>query len=354
MLVRRKAEKLLGLPDLVLTEGLAVSFLGVGAVRRRPADVAAEHDQRGLVRHRHPAADGSFEPVEVVGDLTHLVDVPPVGSEPPRDVVGVSQLRRAVDGDVVVVVDGDEAPEAEVPGERARLVADPFHEVAVAAEGEDVVVAGLRPETRPQPALGDGHPDGVADPLPERACGDLHARCVPSLRVAGRPAAELAERLQVVDRQAVAGEEEHRVEQDRGVPVRQDETIPVGPLGSPGVVTHDARPKHVGHRRQRHGGAGMARVGVLRSVHGQAADDVDGEFLELAIRHDRSLPAVSRRSRWRPGCWCYAVASRASRGRAAGAGATRGGARSWRRPGPSASASAPQGGSWRPCSGQAA
>ena len=42
----------------------------------------------------------------------------------------VRELGRAVDRDVVVVVDVDEAPETEVPGERRRLVADAFLEVS--------------------------------------------------------------------------------------------------------------------------------------------------------------------------------------------------------------------------------
>jgi hypothetical protein len=49
---------------------------------------------------------------------------------------------------VVVVVHVDEAAEAEVPGERRRLVADALLQVAVAAEDEGVVVADVGAERR--------------------------------------------------------------------------------------------------------------------------------------------------------------------------------------------------------------
>ncbi len=55
--------------------------------------------------------------VEVVGGLTEVFDGPAVGGEAAGDVVRVGELGRAVDGDVVVVVDVDEVPESEMAGE---------------------------------------------------------------------------------------------------------------------------------------------------------------------------------------------------------------------------------------------
>ena len=77
---------------------------------------------------------------------------------------------------MVVVVDVDEPAQPEVAGERRRLVADALHEVAVAADHEGVVVDEVGAEARPQPALGDAHAHAVAEPLAERAGGDLDAR----------------------------------------------------------------------------------------------------------------------------------------------------------------------------------
>ena len=60
---------------------------------------------------------GPFEHVEVVGGLADVLDVPAVRGESAGRVVGERQLGRSVDGDVVVVVDVDEASQPEVPGE---------------------------------------------------------------------------------------------------------------------------------------------------------------------------------------------------------------------------------------------
>ena len=149
---------------------------GVGLVRRGPADVAAQQDHRRLVLDGHGPSQRRLEGVGVVGDLADVLGVPAIGVEALGDVVGVGELGGAVDGDVVVVVDVDEPAQAEVPGQRRRLVADPLHEVAVGADDEGVVVDELGAEAGPQPALGHAHADAVADALAERSGGDLDAR----------------------------------------------------------------------------------------------------------------------------------------------------------------------------------
>ena len=80
-LVGRQAEDLLGEPDLVLAERVAVGLRRVGELGRRPADVAAQHDQRRPVLDRHGPAQRRLEGVGVVGDLADPVDVPAVGLE---------------------------------------------------------------------------------------------------------------------------------------------------------------------------------------------------------------------------------------------------------------------------------
>ena len=67
--------------------------------------------------------------------------------------------------------------------------------------------------------------------------------------------------------------------------VGQDEAVAVGPGGFGGVVAHDPREKDVRQRRQRHGRARVARIGLLGGVHGQAAHDIDPELFELRFGH---------------------------------------------------------------------
>ncbi len=89
-------------------------------------------------------------------------------------------------------------------GERGGLGRDPFHHVAVAAEGVDVevdqffkpgaiVVGG-------HPAFGGGHADAVASSLAEWAGRGLDARGQPVFRVARAPAVKLPEPLDLLER----------------------------------------------------------------------------------------------------------------------------------------------------------
>src|SRR6202034_2841806 len=99
------------------------------------------------------------------------------------------------------------------------------------------------------------------DPLAQRAGRYLNAFQLARLRVPGSAGAELAELLYVIEREVVAGQVEHGVQQDRGVPTGEHEAVPVGPVRVGGVVVHDPRPQDVGQRGQGHGRAWVARVG---------------------------------------------------------------------------------------------
>ena len=177
--------------------------------------------------------------------------------------------------------------EPEVPGERCRLVADPLHEVAVAADHERVVVDQVRAEAGAQHPLGDAEADAVGEALAERTGSHLDAGELLHLGVARGPAAELAELLEIVELEPVPGQVEHRVQQDAGVAAREHEPVPVRPVRIARVVVHDPRPQDVGQGREGHGGTGMTGVGLLGCVHRQPADDVDAKLFEVAIAHER-------------------------------------------------------------------
>ena len=266
---------------------------GVGELGRRPSDVAAEDDHRRLVLDAHGAPERPVELVSVVGGLAQVLHVPVVGLEALGHVVAVGELGRAVDADVVVVVDVDEATESEVAGERRCFVADALLEIAVAADDERVVVADLWAESGTQPALGDPHAHGIGEALAEGTGGDLDARRVVHLGMTGGAALPLAELLEVLEGEPVAGQVKHGVLQDAGVAGREDEAVAVRPCGVGGVVAHDAGPQHVGERCQRHGRARVPGVGPLGRVHGQAPDDVDAQLVE--VRVGQRAPPVCRR-----------------------------------------------------------
>src|SRR5215471_3374288 len=86
--------------------------------------------------------DGMIEKVEVVG-VADALNVPIVRHETRRDVVAEGKRRVTFDGDAVVVVDPDQLVQLEMAGQRGRLLRDPFHQIAVAANGVDSVVDDL-------------------------------------------------------------------------------------------------------------------------------------------------------------------------------------------------------------------
>ena len=206
-------------------------------------------------------------------------------------------------------------------GERSRFRAHAFHEAAVAADRVDVVVedreAGLVVARR-EPLLRDGHAHARRDALPERAGRRLDARHQVILGMAGRLAADLAEALDVVERDRVvaehfvlrvhrldAGQMQHRPQQHRRVAVGQHEAVAVGPDRIGGIEAHHAVPQHVRQRRQRHRRAGVAGVGRLHGVDRQRADRVDAQRGDVLVARKRSVivgacSRVGPRPRHRP------------------------------------------------------
>jgi CobQ-like glutamine amidotransferase family enzyme len=109
---------------------------------------------------------------------------------------------------------------------------------------------------------------------------------------------ELAEVLQVVDGQIVAGEVQQAVDQHRAVAVGLDEAVAVGPLGVGRVVAQVAAPQHFGDFGHAHRGARVAGVGLLDGVHGQRTDRA-GQGLKtggLTLREEDIEGTLGRRS----------------------------------------------------------
>ncbi len=176
-------------------------------------------------------------------------------------------------------------------GERRDLGCDPFLEVAVRADDERPVVDHevARPvELGGQAALGDRHPDRVGHPLAKRSSGRLDAGRQAVLGMAGRLRAPLAEPLELLERQVIAGEVEERVEKHRRVPGAQHEAVAIRPIGPGRSMAEKPRPQDVGHRSRTHWGARVARVRLLDGVDRQRPDGVDGELVE-PVGGDRHL-----------------------------------------------------------------
>ncbi len=106
---------------------------------------------------------------------------------------------------------------------------DALHQASVTGDHERVVVDRVRSERAGEDPLGERHADGVGEALAERPGRDLDAGGVAGLGVARGLRTPLAEVLEVVELEPVAGEEQERVLEDRRVPRREDETVAVRP-----------------------------------------------------------------------------------------------------------------------------
>ena len=255
-------------------------------MRGADRDVRAHDDQRGSCALCIGGIEGG---AQVVGRpaVAQALHVEAVGLVASSDVFSERKAGRALDRDVVVVVDQAQLAEPEEAGQRAGLARHALHHVAVGADGIRPVVdqpALVAVVALGEHGLGERHADRVADALPERAGRDLDARdrvIALELGVPRRPGAPLPELPQVVHREVVAGQVQRGVLQDAGVPGREHEAVAVGPGRVGGVVVHALAVQDVRDRRERHRGPGMTGVGLLHRVHREAADRVDRERLDV-------------------------------------------------------------------------
>ena len=141
----------------------------------------------------------------------------------------VGERKRTINRNAVVVEQHDQPVELEMSGERDRLLADAFHQVAVGGEHVGVVIDDVA-ELRREMPFGDRHADRVGEPLAERSGGRLQAGRDEILRMAGRDRAQLAEAPQFLDRHPLVAEKmQQRVDQHRAMAGGQHEAVAVGP-----------------------------------------------------------------------------------------------------------------------------
>ena len=194
--------------DFVLAERGAVAIVRALLVGRAHADGRLAADQARLVGHRLGGEQRLFDFFGIMA-VDRSNDMPTVGFEALRRVVGEPAFDMAVDGDAVVVPESDQLAETEGAGQRAGFVRNAFHQAAVAEENVGVViddlVAGLV-ELGGQHLFGQREANGIGDALAERAGGGLDAGRVAEFRVARRLGMQLAEILEIVDGDVVAGQ----------------------------------------------------------------------------------------------------------------------------------------------------
>src|SRR6185437_10789564 len=93
--------------------------------------------------------------------------------------------------------------EAEMSGQRGRLRPDAFHQAAVAAYREDIVIEDVEPRlviACTKKLSRDRHADTGGYPLAQRSCGGFHSGRKMIFGMPRRLAAELAEVTDIVER----------------------------------------------------------------------------------------------------------------------------------------------------------
>ena len=245
-------------------------------VGRAFADDGFAADHGGLVGHCLCSFNCGLHGFGVVSVDTgnHM---PAVGFKTLRRIVGKPAFDMAVDGNAVVVPECNQLAQTPGTGQRAGFVRNAFHQAAIAEEYIGVVVnnfvVGLV-EFGCQQLFRHCHADGVGDALTEWAGSGFNARRVAVFRVTRRFRMQLAEALEFVHRQVVAGQMQQRVQQHRAVTVRQDKAVTVKPLGVGRVVAQMVVPHDFGDFRHTHRGARVSGFGFFHRIHGQRPDRV--------------------------------------------------------------------------------
>jgi hypothetical protein len=148
-------------------------------------------------------------------------------------------------------------------------VRDPLHQATVAdnaigAMADDGVLWPV--ELLRQESFGDRHADRIGKTLAERTGRGLDPGRHVALGVPGSLGMQLPEPPDLVDGEIVAGEVEHRIEQHRGMAVRQHEAVAVGPVGVRRIVLEVAPPQRLSDVGKPHRSARMADLRPLDGI----------------------------------------------------------------------------------------
>ncbi len=260
--------------------------------------MGAYDDQRGSSCLGDGVASGLLEDVEIIRVLTYVNDLPAVRSEACGGVVVQGQFSRAVDSDVVVVIEDGQPVKPESTGERRGLVANTFFDATVASDAPSAVVHEILAELRSQHPFCDSHANPVGDTLAQRSRRYLDGRRDADLGVTGRLGMRLAKRPNVLDAQVVAEDVRQPVLQHRRVTVAQDEPVTVAPTVVGGIVAHYSCKERYPEWGQGHRRAAVTGLGRGGCVHRQGRNLSDRSAFEFARTREQRIDHGYESSDW--------------------------------------------------------
>ena len=266
---RAPAQIFFGQLDFVFAQRAAVSGARSLLVGAAVTDDGAHRDDAGTVRHRPGLGERRVDRAHVpaIGDAA---DMPAHSLESPRDILREGHIGSAVQRHLVVIVEKDQLAQAPVARQRRRLQADALHQVAVADQRVGVVIDDFVPvaiEIAGQKSFRQRHADRRRRPLAQRTGGGLHAGRVAVFRVAGCAAAPLAEVLDLLQRQVIAGQVKQRIQEHGAVPGAEYKAVAIGPGRVARVEAHMSHPQRISHRRGAHRQARVTAVSLLYRIH---------------------------------------------------------------------------------------
>ena len=258
---------------------IAMRLLRAGAGQAKANRRAAgdQHRARCILCRRQSAGD-------IIGVLAIATVGDPARRLEARHFIGRSGQRGgAVNGDVVVVPQHDQALGLQMPGQRNRFVGNAFFQIAVRGDDIGLVIDQLAAIARVQMPLRNRHAHGIGDALAQRPGGGFDARQMAIFGMACAGAADFAEILDVIQGDAwIPGQPKQRIEQHRAMARRQHKAVAVGPVGVAGIEFQELAEQHgggIGHAQRQ---ARMTRFCRLHRVHRKGADDI-GKFADFGL-----------------------------------------------------------------------
>ena len=263
-------------------------------VGRAEPDHRLHRDQRRLARLSPGRRDGRVKRLAVVAVAP--LDVPAAGLEARGHILGEADRGRAVDGDVVVVIQHDQLAQAQMARKADGFLPDAFLQAAVAGEDIGVMIDQIVTELCRQPPFRQCHAHRRGQTLAQRAGRRLDPLGMAVFRVARRDGSPLAEVPDLLQRHVlIARQVQQGIEQHGRVAVRQHEAVAIRPVGVLGVELQVVAEQHRGRVGHAHGGARMARIRRVHRVDGQRADAVgQREVLRIQIGLGRDLGVFGR------------------------------------------------------------
>lgn len=214
-LLRIETEALLDVLGVISLQRVAVhttSTLQLGAI----TDSGGHLDDGRLVRNRFSLLNGSGDALKVVVTVLDPQGMPTIGLKALQHILSEGALGVTVyvvmlvyldggsvgsndeccltDGNMVVIVDGNQVAELQVASKTGSFTSNTLHSTSITEDSVCVVVeeviSGLV-EDRSSVSLGDGKTDCVGETLAERSSGDLNAGSVVRLGVTRGKAIQL-------------------------------------------------------------------------------------------------------------------------------------------------------------------